>query len=142
MVILGRLRKEYLLATEYFAEILFTPQMRRNLSVRISFSKVIKEMGLTIVDDDRIPPREFTLKIRAGLSHTETLKTIAHEMIHVKQYAYNELNEEMTVWQGERINGESIKYADQPWEIEAYGIGDILYREFVKEYKEVINARR
>jgi hypothetical protein len=46
------------------------------------------------------------------------METVAHEMVHVKQYAKGELTEQS--WQGKLINPKQ-EYWDQPWEIEAHG---------------------
>ena len=56
------------------------------------------------------------------------LETVAHEMVHVKQFARNELYEP-SAKQGSRWNGKWFSprqkcvkdYWDQPWEIEAHG---------------------
>ena len=46
--------------------------------------------------------------------------TLAHEMVHVKQYVRHELKEP-TVWKGTNINTDKVEYWDLPWEIEAHG---------------------
>ena len=77
-------------------------------------------------------PREFQIQIDSKLPLRRMLETVAHEMVHVKQYARNELQrgsefklEGTTVltktydlWKGKRYN---IEYWDSPWEIEAHG---------------------
>ena len=51
------------------------------------------------------------------------LETIAHEMVHVKQYARGELYQGIRVnkyrWQGKWVG--NMDYWDEPWEIEAHG---------------------
>ena len=46
------------------------------------------------------------------------MSTLAHEMVHVKQYLRRELNWSLTAWKG-RGGWEDTVYWDQPWEIEA-----------------------
>jgi hypothetical protein len=58
--------------------------------------------------------------------------TLAHEMVHVRQYAKMELNEEMNRWHGEYVNTDLIPYHEQPWEIEAYDLGDRLFKQYQK----------
>ena len=71
-------------------------------------------------------------------------KTLAHEMVHLKQYAKNELGKEfslttkggvkiMTRWKNElwKAKTKECPYWDSPWEIEAYGREVGLYRRWV-----------
>ena len=52
------------------------------------------------------------------------METIAHEMVHVKQYSKGELidmsRSGQTKWQNVPVNKQT-NYWDQPWEIEAHG---------------------
>lgn len=64
--------------------------------------------------------REFELEIHKRLPLRKLLTTVAHEMVHVKQYARRELTGD-DVWQGKTINPKKVDYWDKPWEIEAHG---------------------
>ena len=50
---------------------------------------------------------------------------LAHEMVHVKQWAKDEMYEymepHMVRFKGEKIHLNEVDYWDYPWEIEAYG---------------------
>lgn len=69
-------------------------------------------------------PREFELEIHKKLPMRKLLQTVAHEMVHVKQYARGELYEGSRIakhrWQGKWVSN-NIEYWDTPWEIEAHG---------------------
>ena len=69
-------------------------------------------------------PRSFELEINNKLRLRRLLETVAHEMVHVKQYARGELYQGIRVnkhrWQGEWLE-DDIDYWDLPWEIEAHG---------------------
>lgn len=56
------------------------------------------------------------------------VSTLAHEMVHVKQFARNELNDQLTFWKGR--NHSSTDYCDQPWEKEARRLQHKLVQEF------------
>lgn len=71
--------------------------------------------GLCCAIDDR----EFEIEINRTLRLRRLLETVAHEMVHVKQYARHEMKEPR-VWKG-KILDKSIEYWDLPWEIEAHG---------------------
>ena len=49
------------------------------------------------------------------------LETLAHEMVHVKQYARRELKPRVDCWMGKTYNPKKVSYWDLPWEIEAHG---------------------
>jgi len=69
-------------------------------------------------------PRDFELEIHKHMPLRRILETIAHEMVHVKQYARGELYEGSRIakhrWQGKWLDKDP-DYWDQPWEIEAHG---------------------
>lgn len=58
--------------------------------------------------------REFTIDVAL---YGNWLTTLAHEMVHVKQFARGELNESLTRFKGKDYS--NTKYWDQPWEVEA-----------------------
>jgi hypothetical protein len=59
------------------------------------------------------------------------LQCLAHEMVHVKQYAKGELSNELITakWQGKtfKLTNSMEDYFNWPWEIEAYGRDRSLY---------------
>jgi len=92
------------------------PRMRTlDINVKI---KAISEnaMGNCLSDTTRI----FDLEIDSTLRLRRLLETVAHEMVHVKQYARKELDHS-TKWQGKTVNPTKVSYWDLPWEIEANG---------------------
>jgi predicted metallopeptidase len=78
-------------------------------------------------------PISFVIEVRQTDSEEEKLKTLAHEMVHVRQYIRGELNEEMSVWRGKKVDSDEIPYAEQPWEIEAESIAHKLYDEYISK---------
>ena len=80
-------------------------------------------------------PRHFLLEILRNQTEKEILRTIAHEMVHVKQFAYNEMNEECTMWMNRAFDYDNTPYHEQPWEIEAHEIGDLIYEDFINDYR-------
>lgn len=134
MIIHGKLKKQYWQALEYYASVLFTPQLNKHIEVRVSFRKLSDDYhGHVIVDDYNVlgTPRSFVIEVNKNDTNEEILKTLAHEMIHVKQYARCELNEEMSVWRGRKVNSDAIPYNEQPWEQEAMQREQELYESFL-----------
>ena len=57
------------------------------------------------------------------------LSTLAHEMVHVKQFVNNELDATLTRWKSNKYC-DKINYWDQPWEKEARRLQHKLVQEF------------
>ncbi len=61
------------------------------------------------------------------------MKTLAHELVHVRQYVRNELNDEMNTWKGRKVDSDAIDYDDQPWEVEANKLGNEIYELYTNK---------
>lgn len=123
-------------AAIFYAEKLMTPKMLDNIFVRIKFDSKLDALGYAGVIDynESNKPREFEIEINPLIGSHDILETLAHEMVHIKQYVYGETNEYGTRWRGQRINTENMDYYDEPWEIEAYGLSTGLFTKFaIKE---------
>ena len=145
MYIEGKLTNLQKTAIHYFADKLFSHQLKRNLSVRVIIRRKPMEFyGLIEVVSYNTSgrAREFNIEINGTISAADKIRTLAHEMVHVKQYAYDELNSEMTMWRGKKVNPDKIPYAQQPWEIEAWTKGDKLYRSFMNGHVRLCALQR
>ena len=69
----------------------------------------------------KVGPKFITMIIDSGLEFERLIITLAHEMVHVKQYARGQIKPSRSCkthyWMGQHIRK---SYYDQPWEIEAY----------------------
>ena len=122
-------------ASQFYAEQLFPKQLLRHIVVSIKFNKHLDAFGYTSVEkrNTKGAAREFLIELHPYISGKQILKTLAHEFVHVKQYVYEELNEEQTQWQGEPIDSDAVDYFEFPWEIEAYGREAGLWNNFAKK---------
>ena len=89
--------------------------------------------------DEAYRPREFEIEIDSWLKPRHLLTTLAHELVHVKQYAKTELKQLQTndyVWQGNRVlkSVDSFTHLRLPWEIEARGMEEVLFLEWAEEH--------
>tara|TARA_B100001057_G_scaffold93613_1_gene89963 strand:+ start:7453 stop:7884 length:432 start_codon:yes stop_codon:yes gene_type:complete len=74
--------------------------------------------------------RTFELEIDKSQKLRNLLTTVAHEMVHVKQYARKELTE--GTWQGKLLNPKQ-EYWDRGYEIEAHGRETGLFVRWVED---------
>lgn len=64
----------------------------------------------------------YDIYIDKSLSKDEKLLALAHELVHLKQFEYEELEESigsMTLWKRKLYDEDKIEYSDLPWEKEA-----------------------
>jgi hypothetical protein len=147
-----RKQKDQLIeAAQFFAEQLMDPRMVRNLVLDIEVSKNLDVEGECVDEDGVRNPRWFTIGLKAQSDIGEMIKTLGHEMVHVKQHAKNELQGGVMVptrgglkmtskWMGQvwKPKGKEDHYFDAPWEIEAYGREVGLYAKWVQHKKDVM----
>jgi hypothetical protein len=123
-------------AAQYYSNCLLTKKMQDNLKIVIKFNKKIKDCGSAEVVgyNSSNKAREFLINIHAGLSARDILETLAHEMVHVKQFAYNHTDETLSRWKNNLVS-DDLDYWYQPWEIEAHGLEGGLLTKFVVSEK-------
>lgn len=82
--------------------------------------------------------REFVLFINKHMKKRKTLKTLIHEMVHVRQFArnqYRQFDNNVYRWNNKRLTMKAVDYLSMPWEIEANRLERPLYHE-CKHYLE------
>jgi hypothetical protein len=125
-------------AITFYAQELLSTKMMENIDLKVKFDKSIKDCyGYASVEarTDSGKARDFLIEINPVIGGRAILKALAHEMVHIKQYAYDETNDNLTRWKGMPMNCDFADYWRQPWEIEAYGIEAGLFRKFVVNEK-------
>lgn len=113
------------------------PDIEHELGINVKFVQDGVFDAWVEVDDHDFGepnPRDFNIYVRAELKEDEEtlMKTLCHEMVHVKQFAYNELEEGgpgRVVYAGEDYyySDSVAEYYNRPWEIEAYGLENAIY---------------
>jgi len=106
------------------------PRMK-NLDITVNLCKPDGALGYCLELDNN---REFEIEIDRGQSLRKLLETVAHEMVHVKQYARRELNANIDgCWMGKTVDPKKTNYWDLPWEIEAHGRETGLFVRYCEE---------
>jgi len=122
-------RKLVKTAAWWYAEKLMGKRLIAGLKININLKKNMIDKtdceGTVIWEDEGPRPREFTINLDSGVKIRHLLINLAHEMVHVKQWAKDEMYEyikpNMVRFKGEKIHMKEVDYFDYPWEIEAYG---------------------
>lgn len=104
---------------------------KRDIVIGIRFKNIVEEgiFGQAICEDKdeylvEIGKVVMEQELRV-MTPREVASTIAHELVHIKQYIRGELNPSMTRWKGQEIpygprGGMKIAYQRCPWEKEAF----------------------
>lgn len=129
-------------AVKFFGMHLLGDNLYHKVAINIKFdSSLSKKQEYAYCDweDQNYKAREFTITIDPNLGKRNMLLALAHEMVHVKQYAKGELKDYVrmnkTKWRDEIIESDELDYWDQPWEIEAHGRERGLYFRFLNFQK-------
>ena len=117
-------QRELVSDVAYFCIDKLMPRMK-TLDVEIQINNLKNNTaGYCMMADDN---RTFELEVNKKLDIVEMITTVCHEMVHVKQYARNEL--------GINENHDDQNYFDLPYEKEAYELQEVLLKEY-EEYKK------
>jgi hypothetical protein len=123
-------------AAHYYASQLISSKKIQDLQLTIKFDRKLEEYGYASVSHhiSNKKERAYLIEINPQIGARDILDTLAHEMVHIKQYVYGETNESLTRWKGQII-ADDVDYFDHPWEIEAYGMAIGLFTKFVIQEK-------
>ena len=127
---------------EFCLNKLISSRLSDTLDIRIVFKPTLYKKtdsygGTTYYEDSNIPPKDFLIEIDSKLKMRSMLETIAHELVHVKQWATGEMRETkdnfITKFKKDTINSNKVSYWDQPWEIEAMGREEGLFIQWIEK---------
>lgn len=102
----------------------------RTLDITVEFVDIKSDaVGFCMMCDNN---REFLIEVDKKQKIVQLVTTIVHEMIHVKQWVRNEMDNGCTGnaarWKSKTIPADT-NYYDLPWEKEAYRLQDRYSRE-------------
>lgn len=126
------LRKAIRYASDYL-------RLDYNTFVDIAFTNDCSAYGYAM----DVEPGEYEIEINKTHSIEDMIGTLFHEMVHIKQYVYGELESgegtKPSKWHGEICE---LEYAKQPWEIEAYALDQKMLRNFKRKHKDEFATRQ
>ena len=145
----------YAMTSFAMARLVPSKRLRDNVSINVHL-KHHEYGGEAMLSEDanRYRPRDFKVIIDHhqaeiddyGRTRTDTewghtiLRTLAHELVHVKQYLVGDLTwrDKGMLWGGELFTPKYLtEQLDTPYEIEAYGKEKGLFISFLLKWKEI-----
>ena len=124
-----------------FGKLTLSPQLYPNINILIQNMNLDKftwgYCGASDIEEKR--PRSFEILLNSNLSKNKQIKTLAHEMTHLRQIAKGQF---ITYecgsyrWNGEKLEMTQDEYSNMPWEIEANLSEETLLLEYKKSLKK------
>jgi hypothetical protein len=124
------LQASALMAINHFAKSLGIRRLHTNILVRFHHKLYVDNSQCAEGYCEPLDRRTFILDVAL---YGNWMSTLAHEMVHVKQFAKDELDMALCYWKGK--DHSSTGYWKQPWEVEARKLQIKLMNSFMKEYE-------
>jgi hypothetical protein len=116
-----------------------------NITLKINITEKLKDSnvyGSVIWEDNNHRPREYDMEICNYLKDRTLYRVLAHEIVHIRQYATGDLKDlaskaNYCKWKDELILTEgrgSGSYFNLPWEIEARQQQNVILGDWKKAY--------
>lgn len=115
---------------EFIMDKFFTKTKRSRMQIDIEFVEGMFDKdghyANCVWEDEHRRGNQFTIQVDPKQKINLLLNSIAHELVHVKQWAkgeYYELIHEPKIYKfnGKKVDTSKVDYWDTPWEIEAHG---------------------
>lgn len=134
-------KKEIRNILNWSSQRLMSDKLSQNISVNICFRKKLdnNSAGFCSAEDEMTGRhRKFMIEVNDNKTKRTQIRTLLHEMVHIKQFAKGELRNDyrsskLCKWMGESMVETDFDYWELPWEVEAYGREEGLYRMYMKK---------
>lgn len=129
-------------------DVLVSKRMKKTLSFDINIEKDLYKQqniwgDMDIEDDEEQSPKSYTIRLNySGVeSFAKMLEVLAHELVHVEQFATRRLRNLAkpfhVSFDKERYNTLHTKYYERPWEIEAHELEKSVYNYMIAKSQKV-----
>ena len=105
---------------------------RHKIIVNVDHKGLLREgiFGWVWAADCDLRPRDFEIEIHNRLDPKLYTETLLHELWHLYQHVKGDLKDKHQKRLWKCIDHSETDYEDQPWEKEAHGMEEKLYREY------------
>lgn len=126
-------------AAKWYAKRIFDKKLHRKIKITVHFKTLdIDLLGECMYKNPQKCNYHYDIHINRDMGERRILTTLAHEMVHAKQYATGqyiaykrESMGHLVKFHGEHYDLNEVDYWDHPWEIEASGRELGLYIRFI-----------
>ena len=107
-------------ATQNFLKQLGIDRLKLDLTIRMHHSSLVDSEAEGYCDAET--NRKFVIDV---CLYSNWLRILAHELVHVRQFARKQLKLDGFTWMHKRYSDE-VEYLNQPWEKEAFALQNKL----------------
>ena len=109
-------------AAHFFAKCLISQRLSSKINVKIVFCELLKSeqaYGDAIFTKNSWRPRDFEIRLHHNMSKSRTLRVLAHEMVHVQQWAKGRMVDLSTgeVWFYKKNYSSTVMDKCKPWQL-------------------------
>jgi len=126
-----KVRKHAVAAATFFAHVLKIDKY--DATINVVFKKDLTEESGFLACAKHVNKRRVNITIDAHIHPDLLLQTVAHEMVHAKQYIKGELSvskKGYCLWKNKTVDAD-LPYHKEPWEVEAMKKEAILAHRYV-----------
>lgn len=129
-------KKEAFYASNFFVSKLLLPNQIEKVDITIKFFKFDNHECAHVLQISNI---DYEIEINNEYGKMSQIKSIAHELAHVKQYVNRQLKDHHKgiYWHKDIFKYDDIGYWMMPHEIEAYGLEKCLYELYMEHKRRV-----
>ncbi len=144
-----------LIASQFYAREILGTRLANLINLKVDVRKTTLEHNTLGVCHMAITGSKRQRKFRIVLNNRKDLhaqlETLAHEMVHVRQKAKNQLqyrwdrsglNFKVRWMDNAPVRQSDIPYGERPWEIEARQLQRGYYKKFINHMQEVKNKMK
>ena len=108
---------------------------RHTIDLRVVHRGLKRDLvyGWCDFEDDYKRPRAFLIELQSNMTLELYIKTLIHELVHVRQWVFGSLRQKRGKMYYGSTNVEDLDYDDQPHEIEAREQEETLYITYLIE---------
>lgn len=122
-------------AINFFLDELLPGKKGENTHLEVRFVRLRGAQGFCQIHDEETNeyyPRMFSIEVCGGMPMKDVIETLAHEMVHLRQFRNRELGHRnnYTLYRG-KFYRPDLPYEKEPWEKEAYKLEKVLVEKFV-----------
>ena len=134
-------RKEIVDCVRYMYSLLVPKSTYDKTIIIVESHKFRKEQYAAVAVPNKKNIHKYRILINQSLNRKKRLVSIAHELVHIKQWELGELGgtetytidgklKKRTIWNDTKVVENDSHYYDWPWEIEAHGREYGLYYRY------------
>ena len=132
-------------AAQWFLSRLISQELVDQIDLEVYIRKMKHQRGMCWAYEKY--PNQYTIVIDSSMGRRDSLRAIAHESVHVMQYANGTMRDMYgehrgkVLWKNQMMENVDTgsAYFNAPWEKQAYGMQERLLQQYLRHRKKLIS---